>query len=655
MRIEAHLSDTPRKLEVRVLGISSKPHFDSIRKNVRGSRYLGRLNDPNGYRCSYPLSVDTCQEMREKWGDNLKVAKSLAAWYREALAKRSAQVSITKQTDAHLPVLAKRYPAFNAWLKGDQRVTAAWVKGAYRNAGLLADEVGTGKTAGVIAGIIEAEVTGPVLVVCPKISVGPVWGKEFAKHVPDVPVYLARGKRKTREQAIADFAADPSVTKVLVIVAEMLRAKGEHVENRFKLQGYEYPALQDVSWSAVVVDESQKLFGAMDVVKGTLASEGIRRLSYSTNPLRLAVSATPFGKGGRVSAMFGTLHWLWPDEYSSRWAWLERHFEVTEERVPVRGGGGMTKPVRKVGGLKHEEKFWTSLGPRVLRRTMEEVSPAHKGLKNFVEVLCEMEPAQRKQYETFTENAELPVQGGILSTVGVLDYLTRARQLANGVLRMEGGRVAYTGVSAKLDRLESLLEELQGRKVVIASQYNEFLDAAENRLDRVGYWSEYRGQSSTHPNGKYVRLDGKTSETKRNEIMEAFQGGAPEVRVGITCRFCQAGKGKPHGERCRYRLGPSLFLLNAQAGGVSITLDAADAMIVLDEPDSVTGTQLYGRIFRRGRAHEVTYYILRTMGTIDEQVGENVEAKHTEQLKVLDGRRGLEYARTIAKYRGEEK
>lgn len=628
MHLEAHRAED--RLLLKVVGADDYDHASAIRQEVRGSRYAKRHSDRDAgvYAFSYALSVDTCRQMREAWGKALRVHRELSEWYRIAAAHRTQQVSITKQADAELPVLAQRYPDFYAWLKPDQRVTARWMAGLYRNAGLLADEVGTGKTAGVVAGLVERGASGNVLIVCPKISVKAVWGKEFRKHLPDVPVFLCQGSRKKREAAIEDFATADGDMAVLVIVAEMLRAnvsrsKGRVVEHF----GYQYPELFDFDWDAVIIDESQKVLGSYDVVKGNGIGEGLRALPCAPQALRLAVSATPFGKGGKIEALFGTLHWLWPDEHTSKWAWLGRFFTVTDERVYVKSGRGATKTVKRVAGAtpEQEAKLWDSLGPRVLRRTMEEVSPEHRGLKNYLEVLCEMDTAQRVQYTKFAQDAELAVEGGIISTVGVLDFLTRSRQFANGVLRMAGGRVVYTGESCKLDRMSALLEKWRGRKVVISSQYNEFLDVVEERLYAEGYWSEYHGYPSTHPHGQFVRLDGSTTEAKREAMMNAFQAEG----------------------------GPMVFLLNGQAGGVSITLDAADAMFCLDEMDADLMTQLMGRIFRRGRVHEVFYYLFRSIGTIDERIGYQVGERQAKQVRLLDGPRGIEYARKLAKYEEE--
>jgi SNF2 family DNA or RNA helicase len=654
VRLEAYLHRNRSGDRIAVLFRDGDvEHAQLMAKSVSTSRRFGKHEplpspapaDPIVHAAHYPLTVDKCREMLEMWGAELKVHGHLAAWYRQAVKEHTAQTAITKLTDAELPVLAKLYPEFDAYLKGDQRVTAQWIAGAYRNGGLLADEVGTGKTVGVVAGLIERQVRKDILIACPKISVRAVWYKEITKHT-GIPTYACKGSRIQREKALAAFQADPAPQKILIIVTEMLRIKAVRDKGRIVQHlGYEYPALFENEWDAIVVDESHKMLGAMDVVKANLAGEGLRALSTAPGRLKLAVSATPFGKGGRVEALFGTLHWLWPDEYTSRWAWLERHFDVSEERVFIKGGGGSSKMVKKVGGLKHghtEEAFWGELGPRVLRRTMEEVSPAHRGLKNFIEVLCELEGKQLSQYKHFSDDGELAVDGGIITTVGTLDFLTRARQFANGVLRKEGGQVKYAGESAKLDRLMAHLDQLEpGRKVVISSQYNEFLDVVCDRLREAGLG--------------WYRLDGKTSDRERERIMNEFQGDELFHGPGVTCPVCHTGKGHKHGVKCVTRR-PTIFLLNSQAGGVSITLDAAEELHQLDEmypPEA--NTQLYGRIFRRGRAHEVFFYLYRAMGTIDETIAANVAAGGEAQLRLLDGRRGKEYVRELAKYNPEGK
>lgn len=572
---------------------------------------------------SYPLSIDMCRQMRLVWGDSLKVEKGLSAWYRTAVAERDEQAERAVATEAtYLPNLRRLAPKLAEWIGPDQRADAAWIAHAYEGAGILAHEPGVGKTYSTIAGLYEMNPHGPVLIVCPKISVRTVWQRHLAGG--PWPVYAARGTRAQRQKVLDGFFADPAPTKVLIVVAEMLRAQGTTEKvgggkgTRFRVTGFEYPELFGVTWTVAVLDESHKLLGALTITKGNLMSHGLRHLDVAPAPLglRLMVSGTPFGRGGDVQGFFGHLHWGWPHTFSAFWRWAEENFEVTEEKVFIRGGHGATQMVKKVGRLrggKTQEQFFKDLGPRIMRRTLEEVSPAHKGLRGYEEVICEMTDKQRDQYSTFVANGEVPVEGGILTAIGSLAEMTRARQLANGVLRKEGEDVRYTGESGKLDAVTHRLEEMNliglgegKRKVVIASQWNEYLKVLAQRLDDTGTY--------------YHLMTGASSDTQRDRMMDAFQA-----------------KG-----------GPRLFLMNAKAGGVSITLDAADWLFQLDEmfpPEA--NEQLHRRIFRRSRVHEARVVYFRSEDSIDTRIAEDVAATLSEQLKVLDARRGLSTVREL--------
>ncbi|MEO8330189.1 MAG: SNF2-related protein, partial [Candidatus Nanopelagicales bacterium] len=354
---------------------------------------------------SYPLAVDVCLAARRVFGDELTVMPRLSEWYVEAARQAEGQTALSAATDAELRLLPTIAPALSATLRPDQRVGAVWVATGHRGAGLVADQPGCGKTLVTIAGIIESGTTGSMLVACPRLSVKAVWFKEITKWTEE-RVYIARGTRAKRQRSIDRFMADPAERKWLIVVSEMLRVKeAPKADDPTKKEfvGYEYPSLFDTTWAFAIVDESHKMFGSLTVVKGNLAGKGLKRLPCTR---RLAVTGTPFGKGGRVQGMFGTLMWLWPDEFTSFWRWADTHFVVEEEDVYIPGGRGRTRTVRNLVGLKSgmdEEQFLHTLGPRILRRTKEEVLPWLPP-KQFVEVWCEMSPGQERQYKSMVDD-----------------------------------------------------------------------------------------------------------------------------------------------------------------------------------------------------------------------------------------------------------
>lgn len=584
-----------------------------IAKRIPGGRWV-----PNHKSWSYPLSVDICITLRQVYGDGLVVRQRLSDWYRVAEAQRAAQTAGALATDAELRTLPVVAPALAATLRPDQRAGAAWVAAGYRGGGLVADEPGCGKTLVTIAGVLEAGISGPVLIACPRLSVKAVWHKEITTWTNE-RVYIARGTRAKRQRAIDRFKEDPAERKFLVVVGEMLRVKGHAEGKKWVHEGYEYPDLFDINWAQVVVDESHKMFGSLTVVKGTLAGRGLKEIGKKTDR-RLAVTGTPFGKGGRVQGMFGTLHWLWPDEFTSFWRWAETHFQVDEEEVFIPGGRGRTKTVKKIVGLKggvDAEQFLHTLGPRILRRTKAEVLPWLPP-KQHINVVCELLPKQVAQYKRLDIDGEIVTDGGVITADGVLAGITRAKQLANGVVNVDAnGSVHFTGESGKIDTLFEMLEErgIVGdsggdMKVVIASQFNELLAAVGKKLEAAKV--------------PYHLMTGATSDSKRDKMMAEFQAEG----------------------------GHRVFMLNSKAGGVSVTLDAADEVHALDEMwDPGDNEQLEDRVHRASRNHKVRIYHYLSEGTVDEHIANDVEGKRFQQFQTLDGRRGLDYVRELTAYR----
>lgn len=610
----------------------SPAEFDEQRTRIKRCTSGVRWHRSTG-SWAMPATVDTCLDLRAEFGEHLVVTPVLSDWYRQASVEQAQQATRADLSDATLSQAPALAPALAATLRPDQRVGAAWCAAGYRGGGLVADMPGLGKTLETIAGVLEADARGPILVVCPRLSVKPVWMKELSYWTDEV-VYAARGTRAAREKAIAAFHADPAERKWLIIVADMLAVKRAAVEagkpkadgkRRGRVEDYSYPELFDGDalgggWSWVIVDESHRLLGSLTVAKSNLKGEGLTLLPLRPVAQKRALSGTPFGKGGRVQGMFGTLHWMWPDEYTSFWRWAERYFEVEEDEVYIKGGRGRTRTTKRVGKLRRGmdgEAFMKSLGPRILRRTKADVLH-NLPPKQYREVLCEMTGAQLRQYKQLDVDAEVVVQNGVLMANGVLAERTRAKQIANGVVDVDDeGHVRFTGESCKVEMLEEMLETRgildgqPGPKLIIASRFNEFLSGAvQPMLDKHGV--------------SYFLLKGSTTDNERDRAMSLFQDPANPTRV---------------------------FVINSMAGGISITLDQADEVHILDELDNPEDNeQLEDRAHRASREHQVTIFYYRSEGTIDTNIGEAVEGKRQEQHAVLDGRRGKEYTRSIVRY-----
>src|SRR6185369_4518717 len=134
---------------------------------------------------SIPLSMPVCRRLREEFGPELEISPDLWAWAKEEQAKARAMAALASARDTDLervgaiaPRLAKAMAS-----RTYQRVGARFVsEGRANGAGvLIADQPGLGKTLEALAGVVEANVAGPYLVVTPKTSVNPVWGREIPR------------------------------------------------------------------------------------------------------------------------------------------------------------------------------------------------------------------------------------------------------------------------------------------------------------------------------------------------------------------------------------------------------------------------------------------------------------------------------------------
>lgn len=223
-----------------------------------------------------------------------------------------------------------------------------------------------------------------------------------------------------------------------------------------------------------------------------------------------------------------------------------------------------------------------ALRPFLLRRTKQQVA---KELPEKLEqtIYCEMEPAQRKQYDELRDyyRASLLEQVGRIgikrAKIQILEALLRLRQTACHPALVAG--VSGNEPSAKLDVLMPRLSEVteEGHKALVFSQFTSFLAIVRRRLDLEGIDYEY--------------LDGKTR--RRDLAVERFQNDP----------------------KCK------LFLISLKAGGQGLNLTAAEYVFLLDPWwNPAVEAQAIDRAHRIGQARRVFAYRLITRDTVEEKV-----------------------------------
>jgi superfamily II DNA or RNA helicase len=334
--------------------------------------------------------------------------------------------------------------------------------------GCLADDMGVGKTAQVLA-LLETrrelraagEPHGSSLVVVPKSLVFN-WKQEAARFTPQLRVLVHSGAARNGN----DFAAsDVVLTTYGTLRRDILRFK-------------------DLEFDYVVLDEAQAIKNA-----NAQTSKAMRLLQGRH---RLALSGTPVEN--HLGELWSLFEFLNPGMLGTA-------------SVFKLGGGTMLNPDEKTRHLLGQ-----ALRPFILRRTKEQVA-RELPPKGEQTLYCEMEAAERKRYEDLRQHyrtsllERIETEGLAKSKIQVLEALLRLRQAAchPGLMSAERSGEPSAKLELLLEQLGEVLEA--GHKALVFSQFTSFLKIVRNRLDRSGATYEY--------------LDGATRD--RQARVERFQ------------------------------------------------------------------------------------------------------------------------------------
>lgn len=582
-----------------------------------------------------PQDMETCRLLREAFDDDLEIGPNLKAWAIKASRAETKMESIARSDTANLRrlplVLPQLYEAIHLgplgrYMTSDDRMTALLGPASYQAADVefLAEspgpingnEQGTGKTIEWIAAIWEAGIEeGDHLIICPKAAADATWEPELerwqAEVLEDVGIFMCVQEKREERQAVIDrwLASDRPVRWVVVNphmlmlrkdqtrTAHMtLAVKGKKQDDacycraaRGPHEHYDdpFPELYEKSWRSVCIDEAHK-----GVVRNhrSLTFKSLVRLKVLDK--KCCMSGTPMKKLGGAD-LWGMLHYLHPKEFSSYWQMAESFYHVTDN------GFG-----KKVGLLREErqEAFFRMLSPYMLRRTKKECAPWLPE-KQYVDVPVHMTPRQTQQYRRMERDSFTGVGRHELSTSATVDKLVRLKQFANAHCKIDENGALIPLESPKIDAMMAKMDEIgvfehTERKQLVFSQSRRMCKLIYEKLTAEGV--------------KCGAIAGGTKD--RRELVRKFQEEDVQVMVIVTT-----------------------------AGGVSLTLDAADDVHLIDEmwsPDD--DEQAEDRAHRVSRIHQVTVYIYRSIGTIDEDIAVvKADKKESHQL-ILDVRRRIE-------------
>jgi superfamily II DNA or RNA helicase len=359
---------------------------------------------------------------------------------------------------------------FIGQLRDYQREGLGWMEFLRRLSfgGCLADDMGVGKTAQVLALLetrrelrLRGELKRPSLVVVPRSLIFN-WREEAARFTPALRVLDYTGAERG-DDSFEGFDV------VLTTYGTLRR---------------DAPKLKDIEFDYLILDEAQAVKNS-----GTESAKAVRLLKGSH---RLALSGTPVEN--HLGELFSLFEFLNPGMLNAA------------NVFKIAGGGLRNVSEESLSLLAH------ALRPFILRRTKEEVA-RELPPKTEQTIYCELKPPQRKLYNELREHYRNTLLGKIAkdgmgkAKIQVLEALLRLRQAACHPALIDVKR--SDEASAKMDVLLAQLREVtaEGHKALVFSQFTSFLKIVRRHLDEEVLVYEY--------------LDGTTRD--RQAPVERFQ------------------------------------------------------------------------------------------------------------------------------------
>ncbi len=456
--------------------------------------------------------------------------------------------------------------------------------------GCLADDMGMGKSAQVIARLVQerepvaayhgsngsdgsdgktsktsktrkasktsqtAETTEPIpptLLIAPTSVVGN-WQKEIEKFAPHLRAIVHHGSSRIQDaEAFQAAVADCDV----LITSFTLARKDEKL-------------LSGVTWQRLVVDEAQNM-------KNPKAAQTKAILKLPAQH-RLALTGTPIEN--RLLDLWSIFNFLNPG-YLGKESQFRQSFEI---------------PIQKNNDAVRATTLKKLVEPFILRRV--KTDPAIiQDLPDKVEqkLFCNLTKEQASLYEAVVKDIEKQLESaeGIQRRGLILSTLLRLKQICNHPRQfLQDGSDFTPERSHKLERLSEMVQEAidEGESLLIFTQFTEIGEALEKYVKHTLHYSTYY-------------LHGGTNRQKRETMITEFQD--PETE-------------------------PSVFILSLKAGGVGITLTKANHVFHFDRWwNPAVEDQATDRAFRIGQKKNVFVHKFVAIGTLEERIDQMIEDK----------------------------
>jgi SNF2 family DNA or RNA helicase len=428
-------------------------------------------------------------------------------------------------------------------------------------AGLLLDP-GLGKTAITLSAfkLLQAKDIGidAMLVIAPLRPSYLTWPKEAQKwdHLKHLKVVVLHGPKKAeliREKA-----------DVYVINPEGLPWLVRNVPRKSPRSPW--------PWQMLVVDESTRFKHARTqrfLTLKPMLNEFARRYILTGSP-------APNG----LLDLFGQVYIL--DQGASLGRFVSHYKMLFFDPSGYMGYQSTPKPGA-------EQKIYQRLKPLVLRMAAEDYLDLPPLIENVVEV--ELPDDAMEEYKHMEKALIAEVGKEVIMAANASAAWGKCRQIANGGIYHEDGEKFTHIHDAKVDAVEEIIEELQGKPALVAYEYKHDLDRLRERLGRD---TPYIG--------------GGVPASRFREIEAAWNRGDLPVLLAQP-------QSVAHG-------------LNLQGTGAAVVFAGLTPNLEVDE-------QFIRRVWRQGQRERVIVHRIVAQDTVDEAIIGMLCSKNRTQKALL--------------------
>src|SRR3984957_10806896 len=523
-----------------------------------------------------------CLTMRALFKDALEIGPELTKWAWE----RNKHEQDIKELNTALDFQS-------SYLKFDERLFGYQQAGAYflthNDYSILGDEPGLGKTAQTIAAIKMLHEQGadvfPILIICPN-SIKRTWQDALDICWPNeskLQIVSGTAVQRRKQLAVATDTGHIVNWESVRLHSRVAGYGSIRLKACSKCGGIENPRpdeeykaavteakceihpreMQAIGYKTVIVDEAHRMKDP-----NAKQTRAVWSVLHSAD-YRYLLTGTPVADN--VGDLWSLLHGVDPISFPVKSKFLDA-FAAT--RLNFFGG-------YEVLGLNPERKevFYRILDG-YLRRTPKSLALPQLPPRLPVQYrYAEMSPKQAKQYNQMRDGfITLLDSGEPITATDQLVQFTRLRQFACATgTKGEDGKVHLIEPSCKVDDLAEFVED-NPKPLVVAAEYRQIIELAYDRLTSMGI--------------KCGLITGKQTLDERH----------------VTCQEFQKGK-------------LQIVLMTLDAGGVGLTLTAADTIYFIERSSSMLkNSQGEDRVYRIGsEIHDaVRVVVCITQDTIED-------------------------------------